>query len=62
MNYYERRLLKEKLYKEMKRSILTNSVASILENKTYEELNDFTAIKLCSIISQFYRLDNKFES
>lgn len=61
MNDYEKRLLKEKLYKEMKMSIIVNSVESIFGDKTYEELSDFTAIRLCGVMSQFYRMDNKFE-
>jgi hypothetical protein len=62
MNSYDKKLLKERMYREMKRSVYLDIISKAFEEGDYEKLSPIAKINIMAVVSSHSKLSNRIES
>ena len=62
MNDFEKRMIKEEMYREMKKGVYLDLISKAFENANYEDLEPIVKINIMGIVVSHSKLSNRIES
>ena len=61
MTDYEKRIMKEKMYRDMKRAVYLDLISKAFEKGDYEDLEPVVKINILGVIVSHSKLSNRIE-
>ena len=61
MTDYEKRIMKEKMYRDMKRAVYLDLISKAFEKEDYENLEPLAKINIMGVVISHSKLSNRIE-